>query len=56
MRTEREIKAKLRYLEKRKATSPNFWNVLTLNAYQDLLQWFRGGSFKHMEFGKKPKR
>ena len=49
VRTEREIKAKLRYLEKRKAANPNFWNILTLNAYQDLLHWLRGGKFKHLE-------
>lgn len=52
MRTESEIKAKLRYLKKRKKVAPNFWNILILNAYADLLQWWRGGKFKHLEVAK----
>lgn len=56
MRTEREIKAKLRYLDKRKAANPNFWNVLTLTAYEDLLQWWRGGKFGHLEVSKRKSR
>ena len=56
MRTEREIKAKLRYLQKRKSVRPNFWNILILQEYEHILEWWRGGNFKHMEVGRRKTR
>lgn len=55
MRTEREIKAKLRYLEKRKRVNPNFWNIVMLQTYEDLLNWWLGGAFGHEEIRSKQK-
>ena len=39
--------------QKRKAVNPTFWNILVLQAYQDLLLWWRGGKFGHLEVRRK---